>query len=102
MPVYDKVRYHQPLIFGISNVPRSHMRPLRGNARRKQTRTLWAQGKRDILDVVVDDAALVEELDTGQKRTEPFLGMRLRHFNSDEPRMVCPVDMKKIRVSRIL
>ena len=60
------------------------------------------KGERDILDVVVDDAALVEELNTGEERTEPFFGMRLRHFNSDEPRMVRPVEMKKIRVSRIL
>lgn len=44
LPVCNKVRYHQPLIFGISNVPRSRMRPWWGNARRKQT-TLGTKGR---------------------------------------------------------
>ncbi len=68
---------------------------LRGTPWDNKPRHSGYKGKKNVLDVIMDDAALVEEFDTGEEGAEPFLGVRLRHLNSDEPRMVRPVHMKK-------
>lgn len=49
------------------------------------------KGKKDVLDIVVNDAVFVEELDAREKGAEPFLRVRLGHLHGDEPGMVCPV-----------
>ena len=51
-------------------------------------------GRRYALDVVVNDAALVEELDAGEEGAEPLLGVLFGHLDSDEPGMIRPTDRK--------
>ena len=51
-------------------------------------------GKRYALDVVVNDAALVEELDAGEEGAEPLLGVLLGYLDGDEPGMIRPTDRK--------
>ena len=51
-------------------------------------------GRRYALDVVVNDAALVEELDAREEGAEPLLGVLLGYLDSDEPGMVRPTDRK--------
>ena len=46
------------------------------------------------LDVVVNDAALVEELDAREEGAEPLLGVLLGYLDSDEPGMIRPTDRK--------
>ena len=51
-------------------------------------------GRRYALDVVVNDAALVEELDAREEGAEPLLGVLFGHLDSDEPGMIRPTDRK--------
>ena len=44
-----------------------------------------------ILDIIVDDTALVEEFDAGEEGAEPFLRVRLGDFDCNEAGMICPV-----------
>ena len=50
--------------------------------------------RRYALDVVVNDAALVEELDAREEGAEPLLGVLLGYLDSDEPGMIRPTDRK--------
>ena len=58
------------------------------------TREVNRVGGRYALDVVVNDAALVEELDAREEGAEPLLGVLLGYLDSDEPGMIRPTDRK--------
>ncbi len=48
--------------------------------------------REDALDVVVDDAVLVEEVDTREEGAEPALRVRLCDLDGDEPGVISPED----------
>ena len=60
------------------------------------TREVNRSGRRYALDVVVNDAALVEELDAGEEGAEPLFGMMFGDFDGDQTGVVGPWRIKKL------
>ena len=50
----------------------------------------------DVLDVVVHDAAGVQEVDPARERAEPCAGLALADLDGDEPREVRPAGTRRV------